>query len=42
MMVDKAFGSIDQRVTVRFRVVSGGVSGHHIIPMCFPPADNPA
>ena len=24
-------------VTVRFRVVSGGVSGHHIIPMRFPP-----
>jgi hypothetical protein len=38
MMVDKAFGSIDQRVTVRFRVVRDGVSGHHIIPMRFPPA----
>jgi hypothetical protein len=37
MMLDEAFGSIDQRVTVRFRVVSGGVSGHHIIPMRFPP-----
>jgi hypothetical protein len=37
MMLDKAFASVDQRVTVRFRVVSGGVSGHHIIPMRFPP-----
>jgi hypothetical protein len=38
MMVDRAFGSIDQRVTVRFRVVGDGVSGHHIIPMRFPSA----
>ena len=38
MMLDKAFASVDQRVTVRFRVVSGGVSGHHIIPMRFPPS----
>jgi hypothetical protein len=37
MMLDKAFASVDQRVTVRFRVVNGGVSGHHIIPMRFPP-----
>jgi hypothetical protein len=37
MMLDRAFASVDQRVTVRFRVVSGGVSGHHIIPMRFPP-----
>jgi hypothetical protein len=37
MMLDKAFAGVDQRVTVRFRVVSGGVSGHHIIPMRFPP-----
>jgi hypothetical protein len=37
MMLDRAFTSVDQRVTVRFRVVSGGVSGHHIIPMRFPP-----
>jgi hypothetical protein len=37
MMLDTAFASVDQRVTVRFRVVSGGVSGHHIIPMRFPP-----
>jgi hypothetical protein len=37
MMLDKAFASVDQRVTVRFRVVSDGVSGHHIIPMRFPP-----
>jgi hypothetical protein len=38
MMVDKAFGSIDQRVTVRLRVVGNGIRGHHIIPMRFPPA----
>jgi hypothetical protein len=37
MMLDRAFASVDQRVTVRFRVVSGGVTGHHIIPMRFPP-----
>jgi hypothetical protein len=37
MMLDRAFASVDQRVTVRFRVVDGGVSGHHIIPMRFPP-----
>lgn len=37
MMLKSAFASVDQRVTVRFRVVSGGVSGHHIIPMRFPP-----
>jgi hypothetical protein len=37
MMLDRAFASVDQRVTVRFRVVSGGASGHHIIPMRFPP-----
>ena len=37
MMLDRAFAGVDQRVTVRFRVVSGGVSGHHIIPMRFPP-----
>lgn len=37
MMLDRSFASVDQRVTVRFRVVSDGVSGHHIIPMRFPP-----
>ena len=37
MMVDKAFGSVDQRVTVRFRVVRSGATAHHIIPMRFPP-----
>jgi hypothetical protein len=37
MMLHRAFASVDQRVTVRFRVVDGGVSGHHIIPMRFPP-----
>jgi hypothetical protein len=37
MMIDKAFGSVDQRVTVRFRVVRAGATAHHIIPMRFPP-----
>jgi hypothetical protein len=37
MMLDRALASVDQRVTVRFRVVGDGVSGHHIIPMRFPP-----
>jgi hypothetical protein len=37
MMVSKPFGGIDQRVTVRFRVLGSGVRGHHIIPMRFPP-----
>jgi hypothetical protein len=37
MMLNRAFASVDQRVTVRFRVVNDGVSGHHIIPMRFPP-----
>lgn len=38
MMIDKAFGSVDQRMTVRFRVVRAGATAHHIIPMRFPPA----
>jgi hypothetical protein len=38
MMISKAYGTIDQRVTVRFRVVDGGATGHHIIPMRFPSA----
>jgi hypothetical protein len=37
MMIDEAYGSIDQRVTVRFRVVGAGATAHHIIPMRFPP-----
>jgi len=36
MMLSKSYATIDQRVTVRFRVVDGGVTGHHIIPMRFP------
>jgi hypothetical protein len=36
MMLSKAYATVDQRVTVRFRVVDGGVTGHHIIPMRFP------
>jgi hypothetical protein len=38
MMISEAYGTIDQRVTVRFRVVDGGVTGHHIVPMRFPSA----
>jgi hypothetical protein len=38
MMLSKTYATIDQRVTVRFRVVDGGVTGHHIIPMRFPSA----
>ncbi len=36
MMIGGAYGSVDQRVTVRFRVVSNGVDGHRIIPMRWP------
>jgi hypothetical protein len=36
MQIDQSFGAIDQRVTVRFRIVRDGVSGHHIIPMRWP------
>lgn len=37
MMLAKRFKSVDQKITVRFRVVSkGGVTGHRIIPMRWP------
>jgi hypothetical protein len=36
MMIGPAYGSVDQRVTVRFRIVSQGVSSHYIIPMRWP------
>jgi hypothetical protein len=36
MMIASAYGSVDQRVTVRFRVVNDGVQGHYIIPMRWP------
>jgi hypothetical protein len=36
MKIVRAYGTIDQRVTVRFRIVDGGVIGHHIIPMRWP------
>ena len=36
MQVAKAYGEIDQRVTVRFRVVRNGVAAHDIIPMRWP------
>jgi hypothetical protein len=35
MMLASEFGTIDQRVTVRWRVVRHGASSHHIIPMRF-------
>jgi hypothetical protein len=36
MMVGSAYGGVDQRVTVRFRIVPNGVSSHRIIPMRWP------
>ena len=36
MMIGPEYGSVDQRVTVRFRIVSQGVSSHYIIPMRWP------
>lgn len=35
----KGYSSVDQRVTVRFRVVRNGVAGHFIIPMRWPDDD---
>lgn len=36
MMLGKRFGSVDQKISVRFRVASyGGVHGHRIMPMRF-------
>jgi hypothetical protein len=34
------FSNVDQRVTVRFRIVDNGVSGHRIIPMRWPDNDS--
>ena len=36
MMLAAKYGSIDQRVTLRFRVLDDGVQGHYIIPMRWP------
>jgi len=37
MQISEEFGAIDQRITIRFRVVNvGGVNGHRIIPMRWP------
>ena len=36
MQVSKAYGGVDQRITVRFRIVRNGASAHHIIPMRWP------
>ena len=36
----RGYSSVDQRVTVRFRVVDDGVAGHFIIPMRWPDNDS--
>jgi hypothetical protein len=36
MQIAPAYGGVDQRVTLRWRIVQDGVSDHHIIPMRFP------
>ena len=36
MQIDARYGAVDQRVTVRFRVVNGGITSHLIIPMRWP------
>jgi hypothetical protein len=35
-LVLKGYSSVDQRVTVRFRIVDSGVAGHFIVPMRWP------
>jgi hypothetical protein len=40
MQIDPAYGGVDQRVTVRWRIVQDGVADHHIIPMRWP--DDPS
>lgn len=39
MMIDRAFGAVDQRVVLRWRIVPNGVRSHWIIPMRFPNDD---
>ena len=36
MKLSSTYGSVDQRITVTFRVVSTGVQSHYIIPMRWP------
>jgi hypothetical protein len=36
MMLTKRYGSVDQKISVRFRIASNGVRGHRIIPMRWP------
>jgi hypothetical protein len=36
VQVARAFGGVDQQVTLRWRILSYGVSSHHVIPMRFP------
>jgi uncharacterized protein YneR len=40
MQIAAAYGGVDQRVTVRWRIVQDGVTDHHIIPMRWP--DDPS
>ena len=35
-MVDRQYGGVDQRVTLRFKVVRKGAASHYIIPMRWP------
>jgi hypothetical protein len=34
--VGRAYGSVDQRVMLRWRILSSGLHGHHVIPMRYP------
>jgi hypothetical protein len=36
MMINDPYGAVDQRITVRFRVVRQGAASHYIIPMRWP------
>jgi hypothetical protein len=40
MMLAKRYRSVDQRITIRWRVVTRGVTAHRIIPMRWPSPDN--
>ena len=40
MMLSKRFESVDQKISVRFRVSSDGVRGHRIVPMRWPSSGN--
>ena len=36
MKLSSSYGSVDQRITLSFRVVSNGVTSHYIVPMRWP------